>query len=55
VKIGASRVFVMPSTSPANAGVPLAVKRRAFVALCRWRDALVRASGRHAPSRPDAD
>ncbi len=38
--IGASRVFVMPSTSPANAGVPLAAKRRAFVGLRRWRDAL---------------
>jgi TDG/mug DNA glycosylase family protein len=40
--IGPSRVFVMPSTSPANAAVPLATKRRFFVALRRWRDALAR-------------
>ncbi len=40
--IGVSRVFVMPSTSPANAAVPLATKRRYFVALRRWRDALTR-------------
>ncbi len=43
VRIGASRVFVMPSTSPANAAVPLAAKRRHFIALRRWRDVLVRA------------
>ncbi len=43
VAIGGSRVFVMPSTGPANAGVPLAAKRRYFLALRRWRDALVRA------------
>ena len=40
VTIGASQVFVMPSTSPANAGVPLAVKLRYFRALRRWRDSL---------------
>ena len=40
VMIGPSRVFVIPSTSPANAGVPLAAKRRSFAALRRWRDAL---------------
>ncbi len=42
VMIGGSRVFVMPSTSPANAGVPLAAKRRSFLALRRWRDTLTR-------------
>lgn len=42
VTIGDSRVFVMPSTSPANAAVPLTTKRRYFVALRRWRDALTR-------------
>jgi len=41
VMIGASRVFVMPSTSPANAGIPNAVKLRYFRALRRWRDTLV--------------
>lgn len=40
VTIGASRVFVMPSTSPANAAVPAAAKLRYFRALRRWRDAL---------------
>ncbi len=40
VMIGASRVFVMPSTSPANAGTPIAMKRRYFRSLRRWRDAL---------------
>ncbi|MBI4735943.1 MAG: mismatch-specific DNA-glycosylase [candidate division NC10 bacterium] len=40
VTIGASRVFVMPSTSPANAGTPLAMKLRYFRALRRWRDSL---------------
>lgn len=40
VTIGESRVFVMPSTSPANASVPLAAKRRCFIALRRWRDSL---------------
>ncbi len=29
-------VFVLPSTSPANAAVPLAVKRRYFKSLKRW-------------------
>jgi len=41
VTIGGSRVFVMPSTSPANAGIPIAVKLRYFRALRRWRDTLV--------------
>ncbi len=41
VTIGASRVFVMPSTSPANAGTPVATKLRSFRALRRWRDTLV--------------
>ncbi len=40
VTIGGSRIFVMPSTSPANAAVPLAAKRRSFLALRRWRDAI---------------
>ncbi len=42
VRLGSSRVFVMPSTSPANAGVPLAAKRGAIIAVRRWRDALIR-------------
>ncbi len=42
VTIGAPRVFVMPSTSPANAGTPVATKLRHFRALRRWRDALIR-------------
>ncbi len=41
VTIGASRVFAMPSTSPANAGIPLGAKLRYFRALRRWRDTLV--------------
>ncbi len=40
VTVGASRVFVMPSTSPANARIPLAVKLGYFRALRRWRDVL---------------
>lgn len=32
--------FVLPSTSPANAAVPLAVKRRYFKSLKRWLDSL---------------
>jgi double-stranded uracil-DNA glycosylase len=40
VTIGASRVFVLPSTSPANAGTPVAAKLRYFRALRRWRDAV---------------
>ena len=40
VTIGASRVFVLPSTSPANAGTPLTAKLRHFQALRRWRDLL---------------
>ena len=33
-------VYVLPSTSPANAAVPLAVKRRHFQALKTWLEAL---------------
>ena len=40
VRIGPCHVFVMPSTSPANASVPLAAKRRSVIALRRWRDSL---------------
>ena len=55
VRIGESRVFVMPSTSPANAAVPLAAKRRAFMALRRWRDATAHASGPRVFHRGEAD
>ena len=40
VMIGASRVFVVPSTSPANAGVPVFAKLRYFRALRHWREDL---------------
>jgi TDG/mug DNA glycosylase family protein len=40
VTIGASRVFVVPSTSPANAGTPIFVKLRYFRALRQWREDL---------------
>ncbi len=40
VRIGSSRVYVLPSTSPANAGVPLSVKRRYFLGLKGWLDKL---------------
>jgi TDG/mug DNA glycosylase family protein len=40
VMIGASRVFVVPSTSPANAGTPIFVKLRYFRALRQWREDL---------------
>ena len=40
VTIGGCRVFVMPSTSPANAGFPFSAKLRHFRALRRWRDTL---------------
>jgi TDG/mug DNA glycosylase family protein len=43
VTVGTSRVFVMPSTSPANAGTPLRVKLRYFRTLHRWKDALTSA------------
>lgn len=36
VRLADSPVFVFPSTSPANAAVPLAVKRRHFRALKAW-------------------
>ncbi len=55
VRIGASRVFVVPSTSPANAAVPLRAKRRCFRALRRWRDALVAGASAAAPSPPRLD
>ncbi len=42
VTISTSRVFVMPSTSPANAGTPVATKLRYLRALRRWRDTLIR-------------
>ncbi len=41
VTVGVSRVFVLPSTSPANAGTPVAMKLRYFRDLRRWRDTLV--------------
>ena len=44
VRIGRSRVYVLPSTSPANAGVPLSVKRRYFRGLKKWLDALEKSS-----------
>lgn len=40
VRIGRTRVYVLPSTSPANAGIPLPVKRRYFRGLKRWLDQL---------------
>lgn len=36
VRLNGVPVFVLPSTSPANAAVPLAVKRRHFQALRAW-------------------
>ena len=36
VSLASAPVFVLPSTSPANAAVPLAVKKRYFRALKRW-------------------
>ena len=36
VTIGASKVFVVPSTSPANAHFSFAAKRRSFAALKTW-------------------
>ncbi len=36
VRIGQARVYVLPSTSPANAAVPLSVKRRYFRGLKKW-------------------
>jgi len=40
VGIGPSKVFVVPSTSPANAHFSFAAKRRYFVALKSWPNAL---------------
>jgi TDG/mug DNA glycosylase family protein len=36
VVLAGAPVFVLPSTSPANAGIPLGVKLRYFKALKRW-------------------
>lgn len=36
VRVADTPVFVLPSTSPANAAIPLAVKRRHFQALKTW-------------------
>lgn len=40
VRLADRPVFVLPSTSPANAAVPLAVKRRHFRALNAWLQSL---------------
>lgn len=40
VRLAGVPVFVVPSTSPANAAVPLAVKRRHFRALKAWLETL---------------
>lgn len=40
VRLAGAPVFVLPSTSPANAAVPLAVKRRHFRALKAWLETL---------------
>jgi double-stranded uracil-DNA glycosylase len=40
VRLAGAPVFVVPSTSPANAAVPLAVKRRHFRALKAWLETL---------------
>ncbi|MCH7569750.1 MAG: mismatch-specific DNA-glycosylase [Deltaproteobacteria bacterium] len=40
VSLVSAPVFVLPSTSPANAAVPLAVKKRYFRALKTWLDEL---------------
>lgn len=40
VRLAGAPVFVLPSTSPANAAVPLAVKRRYFRALKAWLETL---------------
>ncbi len=44
VRIGRSRVYVLPSTSPANAAVPLAMKRRYFLGLKKWLHQLRKSS-----------
>lgn len=41
VTLASRPVFVLPSTSPANAAVPLAVKRRYFKALKHWLETLL--------------
>ncbi len=38
VRLADAPVFVLPSTSPANAAVPLKMKRRYFKALRAWLD-----------------
>lgn len=42
-RIGDAQVFVAPSTSPANAGVPYEARRRAFADLKAWKDELASA------------
>ncbi len=44
-RIGEARVFVVPSTSPANAGFPYEAKRRAFADLKAWLDEIRRGTG----------
>ncbi len=36
VRIGRARVYVLPSTSPANATIPVSVKRHHFLGLRKW-------------------
>jgi TDG/mug DNA glycosylase family protein len=36
VRIGQARVYVLPSTSPANAAVPISAKRHYFLGLKKW-------------------
>lgn len=45
LRIGEARVFVAPSTSPANAGFPYEAKRQAFADLKGWLDELRRLRG----------
>ncbi len=40
VSLVSTPVFVLPSTSPANAAIPLAVKKQYFRALKTWLDEL---------------
>jgi len=47
VTIGLSKIFVISSTSPANARFPFAVKRRYFAALRAWLNALKERGLRH--------
>lgn len=45
VRVGTSRVFLVPSTSPANARVSLEAKRRRFADLKAWLTELRREAG----------